>query len=753
MFQRHSILHTPNDSIKLLIIDVDFKSGKVAYYDLKQQPHKRKTRPDTPKKSSVRPTRIQRKPLSASLDEFNQLVSHYDYSVELADYKNGLYVPAGLSKLRKDVVVEERTQAANENYELIKPIVEDKDKFYEYLHTDRGNQHIKEISRVSGVKEAQISRLLAQYCYRGRSYQAMFPNYRYCGCNYQPVAEATSDTPKRGRTSKLTHFRNRLPNDEKLIQSFLRKLGKRLFNRFNYTQQYRLYDFYNQSNEIVVEDKSGDKSTRVVPRPQSECISFAQFYAYIKQLESDRTFAWSKNGDKSFLKEYESRFGRARDGVHGPSFRYEIDATLEDVYLVFPYMLNQRLSSGRPMTYRVSCVYSGMTVGIHIGIGGPNWQGAMQALYNAFNDKVAFCQRFGIDITPEQWPCNVVCNELTIDNGVEYPKKNMDQLLAEELGIDCINYTAIYSGKGKGGVEGGFEQDKKELVQFLPGYVERLPEKGTAHASRFATYTYKEFMRLLIVQTIIRNNDVYKENIHDQIMSEAGVGSTSLEVWNFGMKHYMNDGRGKRFSESQLLFALLPSGNASTTAQGIKFKGLYYNCSFANSQCWLTDSKSRTVKKLEVRYFDGSTNQIWYRHEGKVYTAELNSHSEIYKNRSWFDTLHRLKFYDIKRAEQKEKERHARFNQQQITSEMTAEAKSRLEGNNGYSSKSPQKNMSTVAYIEKKMQQGETASLFREVLLPSDTGQPELSTGSFQMPAQSKTKQQNLEAMYGEEKK
>jgi len=229
MFQRHSILHTPNDSIKLLIIDVDFKYGKVAYYDLKQQPHKRKTRPDTPKKSSVRPTRIQRKPLSASLDEFNQLVSHYDYSVELADYKNGLYVPAGLSKLRKDVVVEERTQAANENYELIKPIVEDKDKFYEYLHTDRGNQHIKEISRVSGVKEAQISRLLAQYCYRGRSYQAMFPNYRYCGCNYQPVAEATSDTPKRGRTSKLTHFRNRLPNDEKLIQSFLRKLGKRLF--------------------------------------------------------------------------------------------------------------------------------------------------------------------------------------------------------------------------------------------------------------------------------------------------------------------------------------------------------------------------------------------------------------------------------------------------------------------------------------------------------------------------------------------
>jgi hypothetical protein len=34
-------------------------------------------------------------------------------------------------------------------------------------------------------------------------------------------------------------------------------------------------------------------------------------------------------------------------------------------------------------------------------------------------------------------------------------------------------------------------------------------------------------------------------------MSEEGIDSTSLVVWNFGMKYYMNERRGKRFPIEQ----------------------------------------------------------------------------------------------------------------------------------------------------------------------------------------------------------
>ncbi|MFN1617531.1 hypothetical protein [Vibrio rotiferianus] len=753
MFKRHTILHTESNSINFLIVDVNHRLGKIAYYDLNQQPQRRKSRSENPKRSSVRPPRIQRKPLTTSLDEFATEVNRYDYRVEMAEYQNGLYIPKQLPKLRRNELVREREISAEENYELIRPIVEDEGTFFEYLYTKRGHQLIKQRSSETGVKVPQIARLLAQYCHRGRCRNAMYPNYQYCGCNYQPVLVFDANSPKRGRPGHYLNYRNRLPEDDKKIEEFLRRLGKRLFKRHSYTQMYRLFDFYYQSHDVPILSDESKKTVRRVPLPVEECISESQFYYYIKKLENNQAFAWRKNGEQHFLREYQSRFGRAREDVPGPSFRYEIDATVEDVYLAFPFFTRQRLSSGRPTTYRVCCTYSGMVAGVHAGVGGPNWEGVMQALYIACSPKKAFCARFDIDIEDWEWPCSVVPNELTIDNGVEYPSKNMQQFLDEALGIDCINYTEIYAGERKGGVEGGFSVDKDQVIKFMPGYVERMPEKGDSHASNFAVYTYYEFMRLLIMQTLIRNNESFKNNIHDKVMSEQGVPSTSLAVWEFGMKYYMNNGRGKIFPSEQLLFSLLPSGTASTTSRGLKFKGLHYSCDFAHSQGWLTDNKNRPVKKINIRYYDADTNQIWYRYEGKIYSPKLNDHSEIYRNLSWFDALHRLELYSQEKADQKQKERDTRIQQKLLTSEITKQAKKRLEGTQAPTSKSPVKNLSITQDIEKRLQQNRTAQLFRDILSPNDDGHPKVAEGMIQMPYRKQTTKKNLRDMYGDNKK
>ena len=76
----------------------------------------------------------------------------------------------------------------------------------------------------------------------------------------------------------------------------------------------------------------------------------------------------------------------------------------------------------------------------------------------------------------------------------------------------------------------------------------------------------------------------------------------------------MNGGRGMVRPKEEVLYKLLPSAKAATTAKGIKYNGIYYDlqvCRFYRGG--LTDSKARAVKKLEIRYFDGSTEFIWYR--------------------------------------------------------------------------------------------------------------------------------------------
>lgn len=750
MFQKHSIIHTESGSIKLLVVDVNHQFNKISFFDLNREPVQRKTRKSSDQKPSIRGLRIQRKPSSMELQDFSQMLNGYDYLVERAEYNNGLYVPERKPHLERQRIIEERTEAAECNFDLIRPIVEDPDKRYAYLYTDRAQQCIKEISLETGVSTAHISRLLSQYFYRGGCESAMFPNYRYCGCNYQPIEEGNGEILKRGRPSSRTNYRNRTQSDEKNIERHLRKLGKRKFKQYSYQAQYEIFDYHYQSEEVAVEDDNGVKSIRRVPRPQSGSISYNQYYHYVKRLEKDQSFAFKAKGEKFYLVEYTNRLNRARDGVGGPSFRYEVDATREDVYLAFPYFVEQRLSSGRPTTYRAVCSYSSMVVGIHVGIGGPNWQGVFQLLYNTFTDKVEFCRRFGVDIEYDDWPCDVVCTELTIDNGVEYPSKNMAQILEERFGIDCINYTAIYTGQAKGTVEGGFEIDKKEVIQFMPGYVERAPERGSRHASNFAMYTYEEFVRLLIVQTLIRNNEVYNNRNHDQVMSEQGVKATALEVWKFGMRQYMNNGRGKRFPKEQLLYGLLPSDSATTTDRGIRFKKLYYSCDHAAAKGWLTSSKSRPVKKLDVRYFDGSTEHIWYRHQGKIYTAKLNSHSEIYKNRSWFDALHRLELYEQEKTKQSEIERQRRFAQKDHTEEVKAEAKKRFLGSEALSTKAPVKKLETIAYMEKIKQNLAASSHLHTLLGGNKEESATLSDTQIRVNTQKHVQDKNFMSIYGE---
>lgn len=721
MFNKHSRVYTESGSLNYLIVDV--QDDRIAFFDLTQAVAKRRARTKSPKRPT--PSRHQSKPNWMEIGDFIEMIDDYQYIVDGYEYQNGLHLPKGKSAEKKAEIREDRIEQATLNYQLIRPIVEDETKRYAFLYTKSGNQIIVERSRETGVKAEHISRLLCQYFMRGGCFNAMFPNYRYCGSSFVLPAKVSDIKCKKGRKSDNTNYRARTEFDNKLIEKHLKKLGKRKYDKFPHTKMYQIFDYYYQTREEVVIDEFGEKSVIRVPLPESECISYDQYYSYVKHLEKEHKLDWLNKGEKKYLKEFESRLGRARDGVKGPGFRYEVDATIEDVYLLFPYFTEYRLSSGRPTVYRVVDTFSGMVVGFHVGIGGPNWEGVLQALYNAFTDKVEFCQRYGIEINAEDWPCFHVCSELTIDNGVEYPSKNMKQLLEEKFGISCINYTQIYAGSRKGTVEGGFQQDKNDVIQFMPGYVERLPEKGEKHASNLAVYTQDKFIQLLIANTLIRNNDVFNARLHDKAMSEQGVGATCREVWNFGLKHYMNGGRGMVRTKEEVLYKLLPSGSATTTAQGIKYEGIYYKCNFAASQGWLTDNKNRKVKKLDIRYFDGSTMRIWYRWEGVIYTAELNeSQSEAFEHKSWFDALHRMKIYSAERAAQKRKEREARIAQMQFTKEKQEEAKKELEGTYTPKRNSPNSLTRLTALIQKKMEDQKTSNLFTQ-LLGNETRDPD----------------------------
>ena len=69
----------------------------------------------------------------------------------------------------------------------------------------------------------------------------------------------------------------------------------------------------------------------------------------------------------------------------GPGSRYQIDATIGNVYLVSSF--NSDYIVGKPIIYFVVDVFTHMITGMYIGFEGPSWAGMMMAIANAASDK------------------------------------------------------------------------------------------------------------------------------------------------------------------------------------------------------------------------------------------------------------------------------------------------------------------------------------------------------------------------------
>lgn len=181
--------------------------------------------------------------------------------------------------------------------------------------------------------------------------------------------------------------------------------------------------------------------TRFVPRPEfadSGWPTFAQF-RYWADRDSDLVAA-ARRRESPRIYDLRNRGlgGSASAEAWGPGSRFEIDATVADIYLRSRLDRNQLI--GRPVIYVVIDVFSRLIVGVYVGLEGPSWIAAMMALANAVADKKAYCTSIGIDIEPEEWPAHHLPSVLLGDRG-ELESTGIARVL-KNFHVTCENAAA-----------------------------------------------------------------------------------------------------------------------------------------------------------------------------------------------------------------------------------------------------------------------------------------------------------------------
>lgn len=491
----------------------------------------------------------------------------------------------------------------------------------EFLDKKTRTEVIEEISKVSNIPIITVKRILCRFWQRGMAINSLLPDYKNSGARGKT---RKLEKVKVGRPKKAGYYGEIIKGiniTEDIKRQFQLAISKYYRNRkmsLTETYNYILRDFF--SDPIV---QNGEKSFIVWDK--SRIPTYDQFYYWFKKFENPKKDLIFRGSETEFNLKYRELLSNSTVETDGPGARFQVDATIADVYLVSSLDTNKVI--GRPVVYAIIDVFSRMVTGIYVGLEGPSWLGAMMALDNMVADKVEFCKKYEISITEEQWPANHIPDILIADGGEfeGFSPKN----LINNLNIKVEN-TSPYRGDLKGIVERSFRTTNEKIKHKTPGAIQKeFRKRGDRDYRLDAKLTLEEFTKIYIDLVIYHNNKIIVNYPVAKEMPRDEVLPIPVQLWKWGIEN--KKGNLRTVDRQLLRLNVLPTGKARISRAGIKFKGLYYGSQKALEEQWFIKPK---IRSIEVLYDPRNMNNIYILQEdGRSFeTCYLLEASKQYKD-------------------------------------------------------------------------------------------------------------------------
>jgi Mu transposase, C-terminal./Integrase core domain. len=469
----------------------------------------------------------------------------------------------------------------------------------ELLSSSFRNKTLNMINKESGISLSTLKKIFYRYWQRGMNKNSLVPDYINSGAKGK---QRTLVNCKVGRPRKPNYYGTiiegiNITDDVKIQFEVAINRYYRNNKKIYLTEAYKLMlrDFYSD-----IYKENGEFEYRVWDR--SRIPTYDQFYYWFKKNEDIQKDTKFRNSEKEFNLKKRELLGNSLQETDGPGTRFQIDATIGDVYLVSS--LNRNRIIGKPVLYAIIDVFSRLVTGIYVGLEGPSWIGAMMALDNMICDKVEYCKKYGIEISEEEWPCNHLPEIIIADRG-EFEGYSAENLI-NNLYIKVEN-TSPYRGDLKGIVERSFRTTNEKIKHTTPGAIQRkFRERGDRDYRLDATLTLEELTKLYIKIVLHHNKKIIDKYPMEKGMIEAEITATPINLWNWGLEN--RKGRLRTVDRDIFRLNILPQDKASISRAGIRFKGLYYSSDRAIREQWFIKLK---VRSINIVYDPRNMNKIY----------------------------------------------------------------------------------------------------------------------------------------------
>ncbi|BCC09774.1 TPA: Mu transposase C-terminal domain-containing protein [Bacillus cereus] len=570
---------------------------------------------DMEKKSTI--------PIKRKISDLQQLHTEQLLSLIKSD-------PYGFIYQDEEQLSEKSKQLRDERWKCIKSIASQEPDIYE---SDKRGRLIREAIAKTGKNKRLFYKYLVQYWQRGKVKNALLPDYRESGGKGK---EKTYKDKKNGRRRK---FENVIGEGIIITDEIKRVFGISVQRFYHTAKKNPLATTYKLMMEtfFVASHRYENGVKKPILLEQDKLPTLRQFkFWYEKNYKAEEKLR-KRKGNRKYELNHRAVLGTSVGDLYGPGTKYQIDATVADVYLVSSF--NRNWIIGRPIIYVVIDVFSRMVVGLYVGLEGPSWFGAMMALANTASDKVSYCKKYGIDVTKEEWDCHYLPQTLLADRG-ELEGYNVERLI-NAFHIKVEN-TPPYRADWKGIVEQHFRIINTKVKPFLPGTVDTTVKvRGDRDYRLDATLTLEEFTSVIIKCVLHHNNHHWLKNYNqDEMMIEDEVSFIPRELWNWGIKN--RSGKLRSYSENIVKLHLLPTAKARVTYKGIEFKKMRFSSETALKENWFGEAREKSWQ-IPICYDPRDMSHIYLPSEdGRNYEmATLLDHHKKYSGK----TIEEVEYY------------------------------------------------------------------------------------------------------------
>ena len=289
----------------------------------------------------------------------------------------------------------------------------------------------------------------------------------------------------------------------------------------------------------------------------SDAPTWSQFrhYYYGHGFHRDPQKIIARDGLTKYQRDYRPAWGSSA-GWRAQPGSYQMDATQADIYLVSRQ--DRSIVVGRPYIYLAVDTATHLIAGVYIGFDCDE-TAVMACIAQAASDKVEYCTRYGIEITPEQWPSVGMPSEIITDKGREFFGPRMSEL-CRRYGLEVLTLPP-FRPDCKGAVEKPIDLLQQRYKPMLRGrgvIEDDAQERWATDYRTQATLDLDDFARVVIHSVLYLNSGRLVD------------GKTPAERWTELSPRLM------AVDPQELHIQTLPRDTAKLTRKGLRINRMWY---------------------------------------------------------------------------------------------------------------------------------------------------------------------------------